>query len=291
MVGPGIVDYGWLAIMPVSVGPSHDLAKKLWSWVSTKYGYRSFYSHLREQHEPGYYKVHLSSYNVLAEMTATDHVGVHRYTWKGKRDQNVILFDSSYTVQPKACADSYVYIDLDNNAVYGWVLVKGTFSGRFGGAKAYFYAQIGSPIKEYGVWDQAGIHPHSVKAQQCSSGAYIKVADSQTSVHYGISFVNQFQAKENIIGETGMASFDAIRAYTQKVWKTEFDRFTVTTQKSAKSETDLTIFYSSLYHSMLSPTKWSEVTGIYMGFDMQAHIKPLDMEFVYTVSHICARAC
>lgn len=48
MVGPGVVDYGWLGIMPVSVGANKNLANTLGRWTKSKYGYRSTYSHRKE---------------------------------------------------------------------------------------------------------------------------------------------------------------------------------------------------------------------------------------------------
>lgn len=66
------------------------------------------------------------------------------------------------------------------------------------------------------------------------------------------------------------------------MWTDEFRRFSVELKSGKSKEDDLTIFYTSLYHSLLSPTKWSEANGLYLGFDMQIHTKPDDMDSVYT---------
>ena len=55
-------------------------------------GYRSRFSHSDETSEAGYYKVKLQDYNILAELTATTRVGVHRYTFP-KTDQAHIILD------------------------------------------------------------------------------------------------------------------------------------------------------------------------------------------------------
>ncbi len=44
-------------------------------------GYRSRFSHQNEKVEAGYYRVKLDDHNILAELTATQRVGVHRYTF------------------------------------------------------------------------------------------------------------------------------------------------------------------------------------------------------------------
>lgn len=41
-------------------------------------------------------------------------------------------------------------------------------------------------------------------------------------------------------------------------------------------------FYSSLVHSLSSPTQWDESNGVYLGFDGQVHTKPDYMDHVYT---------
>ncbi len=42
--------------------------------VNSTCGYRSKFSHSEEHTEPGYYRVLLKTYDILAEITATDHV-------------------------------------------------------------------------------------------------------------------------------------------------------------------------------------------------------------------------
>ena len=44
------------------------------------------FSHSDEKASPGYYSVNLREAGVLAELTTTPHVGIHRYTYK-KRDR------------------------------------------------------------------------------------------------------------------------------------------------------------------------------------------------------------
>ena len=71
--------------------------------LSKKFGYRSKFSHKYETAEPGFYSVFLKDYDISAEITATGHVGIHRYEYLEKNSQNVIIFDNSYTLDPNAC--------------------------------------------------------------------------------------------------------------------------------------------------------------------------------------------
>ncbi len=69
-----VVDYGWLGLFPISLNKDADIIKTLKKMVNTTYGYRSKFSHSEEHIEPGYYRVLLKTYDILAEITATDHV-------------------------------------------------------------------------------------------------------------------------------------------------------------------------------------------------------------------------
>src|SRR5690606_27382840 len=53
--------------------------------------YASYYSHDNESARPGYYQVDLLSYGISVELTATERVGVHRYTYPGNSTPRMIL--------------------------------------------------------------------------------------------------------------------------------------------------------------------------------------------------------
>ena len=55
-------------------------------------GYRSRFAKEDEHTEPGYYSVLLQDYGIKAELTATERVGFHRYTFP-KSDEAKLIFD------------------------------------------------------------------------------------------------------------------------------------------------------------------------------------------------------
>jgi putative alpha-1,2-mannosidase len=79
--------------------------------VKKKYGFRSKFSHEYEKFEPGYYEVLLEKYNILVELTATDHSAIHNYKFREINKRNTLIFDTSYTLDPTACANSSTTID------------------------------------------------------------------------------------------------------------------------------------------------------------------------------------
>src|SRR6185437_1002214 len=58
-------------------------------------GYRSRYDKASEKGSPGYYTVHLTDHDILAELTATARAGLHRYTFK-KSGSGHLLVDLAH---------------------------------------------------------------------------------------------------------------------------------------------------------------------------------------------------
>ncbi len=54
-------------------------------------GYATRYSHENEVVRPEYYSLILDRYNIKAELTATDRVGFHRYTYPKGKPTSILL--------------------------------------------------------------------------------------------------------------------------------------------------------------------------------------------------------
>ena len=65
--------------------------------ANPKGGYRSAFSHANEVAEAGYYKVKLDDDGILAELTASNRVGFHQYTFP-KSDQSHIVLDLAHGI-------------------------------------------------------------------------------------------------------------------------------------------------------------------------------------------------
>jgi putative alpha-1,2-mannosidase len=81
--GVGVPDYGDILLQPIS----GEVRLNPGDPKNPRSGYRSAFRHETEHGEPGYYSVVLDDYRVKAELTASDRVGFHRYTfeqnWRG----------------------------------------------------------------------------------------------------------------------------------------------------------------------------------------------------------------
>lgn len=113
-------------------------------------GYRSRFSKSEESASPGYYRVTLADYGVRAELTATERVGYHRYTYP-KADVARILFDIGHPQGESAkVVDTSVSYDPREHTVKGFVECYPKYAEVYGDkgntVKSYFYARVPEKI-------------------------------------------------------------------------------------------------------------------------------------------------
>ncbi|HEY0176045.1 MAG TPA: glycoside hydrolase family 92 protein, partial [Pedobacter sp.] len=87
--GTGIGDLNDVLIMPAT-GP---LQLNKGTKEDPDHGYLSTFSHEHEVSKAGYYSVMLDKYKIAAELTATERVGYHRYTFTGEQDNPHVILD------------------------------------------------------------------------------------------------------------------------------------------------------------------------------------------------------
>ena len=78
--GTGCMDLGDIFIMPTT-------GNRIRNWDA----YRSTFSKSNERAVPGYYAVELDNPKVKAELTATTHVALHRYTFHHADSTSVLI--------------------------------------------------------------------------------------------------------------------------------------------------------------------------------------------------------
>jgi predicted alpha-1,2-mannosidase len=261
--GMGVPDYGAVLVTPTTgVDPSK----------AERAGARALFTHDQESAEPGYYAVRLQDPGVQAELTATDHVALHRYTWDAEDADAAVLFDLGYNPGGNASPAGSLVIDPQAQTISGFMTVHGGYSDRFGGVPTYFVARASRPFVGYGVWaDDKLLTPSKTAAEGAQIGAWLQFelapGDTAVELALAISYVSVEQAAANLAAEAPTFEFDAVRAEAAEAWQRELARIRVL----GGSAEQRTIFYSALYHTMLAPTLFSEVGGWYRGFDGAVH--------------------
>lgn len=92
-------------------------------------------------------------------------------------------------------------------------------------------------------------------------------AGEQILVTTAISGVSMEGAARNLAAEAPEDDFDKYLAVTRKNWNEQLSKIEITCDDPDENVK----FYTALYHSMLAPTIYNDVDGIYYGPDKQVH--------------------
>jgi len=258
--GIGIVEAGAIALFPTRAGMT--TAK------TTAKGRRVTFSHKNEQASPGYYRVRLDD-ETEVELTATDRVAWHRYSFAAETNATIIL-DVGHALPDVKIVDGSIDIDPAKNEMSGFAHYSAGYSGRFGGVPVYFVARFDHAFEKSGVWKAGALTEGETGRKGGDVGAWMgfdATKSSKVTVAIGLSFVSVEGARKNLDEEAKTLDFDAARKATEAAWEDELSRMKL----EARSARDLKIAYSALYHTLLMPTLATDVDGRYRGLDKNEH--------------------
>jgi predicted alpha-1,2-mannosidase len=272
--GAGHSDLGDILLMPIS---GDHVPLEPGDAEKTQPGYRSHFSHTREVAEPGYYNVFLNDSAVFAELTASDRVGVHRYTFAQGAKRNVLLdLRSSIYNYPGKVLWSRITIHTDGT-VTGMRETRGWAPGR----QLYFAMRFSAPLSNHALYNKEEDPPpyHGFKTPGTSpedtqsiqgrglEGVFsFAPASAPLIVKVAISPVSEDNAIANMDAEVPAFDFDGVRARTQQMWRDQLAR--VEFDASPATQRSL---YTALYHSLMAPNTSMDVNGEYRGPDNQVH--------------------
>ncbi|MEZ5305724.1 MAG: GH92 family glycosyl hydrolase [Pyrinomonadaceae bacterium] len=271
--GTGHSDLGDFLIMPTT-GP---LQLEPGSKSDTSTGFRSKFSHRNEVANANYYKVLLEDEGILAELTTTTRVGVHRYTFPESDDAHIIL-DLMHGIYDYAGKNVWTFARVEGDRrIVGFRQTNGWARTR----TVYFAMEFSKPFKSYGFkdfapsdykgfwrkFDQEKNFPEAGGKQIRAHFDFDTKKDEQIIVKFAISPVSTEGAVRNLDSETPTWDFDAVKNAGQKAWNKELGKIDVT----ARTEGDLVNFYTAMYHAFLSPTVYMDVDGSYKGLDQNQH--------------------
>ncbi len=261
--GTGAVDYSTLGVMPAIGMHSGKITEK---------GRMLPLDHEKEHVEPGYYRIELGSPHILAELTATKWVGVHRYTFHDT-DQAVVLIDPAHEIVDCDIPATEIAIDPVSGTAEGWLDSGCGFAGRFGGYRMYFSARFDTPPVEAGVWEGEALLAGEEIAAGEEAGAWFRFdvdRDHPVELAVGISFVDLDNARAHLEQQVGDRGFDAIRAEAHQAWEEALGRGRAVFPEDTPEDVVIQ-YYTSLFHAFLMPSEWSEHDGRFMAFDDTIH--------------------
>ena len=271
--GTGHSDLGDFLIMPTN----GTLNLNPGTVEKPKSGYHSQFSHKTEIVEPGYYKVNLEDYNIKAELTASDRVGFHQYTFP-KSDNSHIILDLISNIYNHDDKNVWTFVRVENDStVTGYRQTNGWARTR----KVFFAMKFSKPFESYGHKkydnsDYKGFYRRFNEEENFPEMAGKEIRaffnfntekNEQIKIKFALSSVSTNGALNNLETEIPHWDFDKTKLETQQKWNTELSKIVVETETKEQKET----FYSSLYHTMLGPIIYEDVDGKYMGLDQNIH--------------------
>ncbi len=231
-------------------------------------GYRSRFSHDDELSQPGYYSVFLNDYKIKAEMTASERVGIHRYTFP-KSDSAHFIIDLSHVIQKTPILWSELNV-LGNDTISGGRSTNGWAPGR----EIYFTMKFSKPFAKFELFsDDQKLDASSQRAKGKSLKCLVhfETRDGEAIlVKTGISAVGIDGAQKNLDQEVPGFDFDSVRTAAHRAWRDQLSRIRIETANEKHKE----IFYTGLFHMMLAPTLFDDVDGRYRGMDRTIHQLP-----------------
>lgn len=239
--GTGCMDLGDILVMPFT-GERH----RTWD------AYRSSFSKTSENATPGYYTVTLDQAKVKAELTATTHAALHRYTYE-QADSASILIDlqhgpawneKQYHSQVNSCEVNWENDSTLTGHVNNKVWVDQDY---------YFVMQFSRPIIDHFELPMA----ETEKGKRLVASFNIQPGE-EVLMKVALSTTGVEGAKANMAAEVPGWDFEGIRTAAKADWNSYLSRIEV-----EGTDEEKTNFYTSFYHALIQPNEISDVDGRY----------------------------
>lgn len=261
--GTGCTDLGDILIMPLN-----EIRTPRGNQDDIRDGYASRYSHDNEIARPEYYSLLLDRYNIRAELTATDRVGFHRYTYPEGKPASILI--DLREGNGSNAYDSYIR-KIDDYTVEGYRYVRGWSPYR----KVYFVLKSDKKIEQFTAYDDNTPKPWD-QLKVASVKSVLTFGNvKQVKIKVAISSVSCANAAMNLQEELSHWDFDKTVKMSAGRWNKELARMTVETDDEASKRT----FYTAHYHTMIAPTLYCDVNGEYRGMNDMIYTDPKKVNY------------
>jgi predicted alpha-1,2-mannosidase len=235
--GTGIGDLCDISVMPTTTLKNDTLA------------IRTPFSHNKEVAQPGYYGVYLKQEKIWAELTATPHCGMHKYTFPASKTAQIRL-DLGFAINwDKATLCSFKQIN--DSTFIGFRESTGWSKKQF----VAFAIVVSKKIKNLKLYENKTL----TNATESSAKDVMACLNFDTKegeqilMKVGISFTDVNGAL-NSLKEIPVWNFDLVKNAAQTYWEKELGNVLV----QSGDINFLKTFYTALYHSFLAPNTFTD---------------------------------
>ncbi len=226
------------------------------------HGYYSKFSHKNEMASPGYYRVKLDDYNILAEFTVTEHCGYHKYTFDENSQNRFLIVDFFHSLDKKRpywkcnIIESQIKI-INDSTIEGYRLITGWAPLR----KIYFKAVFSQPVKNYYIKAYNKIYTTATVVNSRNLKTVFEFDNKNSNiiaVKIALSSVSYEGARKNF-KEIAQKDFKTVKKETEQKWENELSCIDIKADKDTK-----TIFYTGLYHALIHPDNIADIDSTYL---------------------------
>lgn len=187
-------------------GTANDPQSGLWSYADRT----------KEVAKPGYYSVPLTRYGVTAELTATERVGFHKYTFPASTEAAVV-----FDLENGGCWDKATQTHLEkesDNRITGYRYSTGWAKDQ----RVYFVAEFSKPFAKF-----------ETVGDKYARASFATTDGEQVLLKVALSPVSIEGAKANLEAELPGWDFDATVKAADAKWNAELSKVKVTTTDEA----------------------------------------------------------
>lgn len=227
-------------------------------------GYRSRFTHDDEYATAGYYSVLLQDYNVKAELTATDRVGFHRYTFPESNQSNIIFDIGHRQGESGAVVDAQVKLT-DDGRIEGYVTTKPEYVKKYqedAVVTMFFSAILDKKPTAYGTFIDSISTPNQKEVKGIGAGMYLTFdtkKDEAINIKAGLSYTSIENARINLDKEAKDLAFDDAKKQAIATWNSYLGRIAV----EGGTKEDKQKFYTGLFHALLGRGLANDINGAY----------------------------
>ena len=253
--GTGVGDLGDVALLPFS---GEDSIKPVATFKKET-----------EKATPGHYAVRLDNFGIDVELTSTERVGFHKYTYDYPEERRVML-DLGHILQPdwghRLVDNDYLFVN--DSTVEGTIHTQGWAHHHSVSYRIIFsepietvYQYIGGKLRT----DSLFLRLHTTEDLKLHYKFPAK--DQPLYAKVAISPVDTEGAEKNMTVELPGWNFDGICKESARIWNEALNRV----QIESFDPHVLVNFYTALYHTMMAPYMYQDVDGRYLGMDKKIH--------------------
>ncbi|NVO19914.1 MAG: glycoside hydrolase family 92 protein [Bacteroidetes bacterium] len=237
--GTGISEMGDILLLPYSKMQDKSLKNR--------------YFKQSEHAGVGYYSM-LKKDSVKVELTTSERVAFHRYTFPGYQGNVIADFQHGLCFMTDSLVlESSVSID-NNRTISGYCHTKNWVERKY-----FFVISFDKPFNHYTLLPK-GRKENAPKYDLSFNLGKQRIL----KVKIALSTVSVNSARQNMLAEIPHWDFDKVRKEAVEKWNHYLDRIEIEADSSRKQ-----IFYTALYHLLLQPSNIADANGYYRGADDQ----------------------